>query len=92
MTDFDTRTSIGATGGRRPDRGGPSSTTSSNFAAIDTLIVFIEGRSYGSVTRCGRIIWTSNRGDDRAVTLVPIRRDNASRIARPCRICGADDG
>lgn len=47
--------------------------------------------TYGSVTRCGRIIWTSNRGDDRTVTLVPIRRDNASRIARPCRICGADD-
>lgn len=24
------------------------------------------------------------------VSLVPIRRDNASRIARPCRICGAE--
>lgn len=47
--------------------------------------------TYGSVTRCGRIIWApTSSPEHEKVSLVPIRRDNASRIARPCRICGAE--
>lgn len=46
--------------------------------------------TYGSVTRCGRVIWRPS-SDPGMVTLVPMRRDNASRIGRPCRVCGADD-
>lgn len=81
--------------------------TDPDWSPSDASIVFIEERSltmarpgrcvyhlsrrwtYGSVTRCGRVIWSSD--EDYKPTLVPIRRDNASRIGRPCLVCGADE-
>ncbi len=46
---------------------------------------------YSYRTGCGIELWSSGWEPGQGSSLVAMRRDNASRIARPCRICGADD-
>ena len=41
-------------------------------------------------TGCGIDIWSSGWEPGEQSSLIAIRRDVASRIARPCRVCGAD--
>lgn len=71
----------------------------------DASIVFVSERAFAShapgkityhqprlpyhqKTRCGIVIW--DNGHDVEMPLVSVRRDVASRIARPCGKCGAD--
>ena len=42
-------------------------------------------------TGCGIEIWSSGWEPGESSSLVAVRRDVASRIARPCQVCGAED-
>ena len=45
---------------------------------------------YTDRTGCGIELWSSGWEPGRQSSLVAIRRDVASRIARPCLVCGAE--
>lgn len=45
---------------------------------------------YSDRTGCGIDIWSSGWEPTEQSSLVAVRRDVASRIARPCHVCGAD--
>lgn len=49
-------------------------------------------RSHSIRTGCGIELWSSGWEPHRESPLVAVRRDVASRVARPCNICGAEVG